>query len=129
MLRRLRRQHRLYVVTDGHKMVQAKKVAALKLDGLMEKVFITHRYGVRRAKPSTYCFERIKEREGCEWSDLMYVGVNPAKDFVGLKPLGAQTVRVLTGMHRNVRSAKRYDAHHTIPTLERLEPLLKTLER
>ncbi len=91
----------LYVVTDGNKLVQQRKVTALRLEKRFRKVYITHRYGVRHAKPSTYCFDRIRRSEGAEWKNMVYVGDDPGKDFVGLNAMGAKTVRVLTGTHRN----------------------------
>jgi putative hydrolase of the HAD superfamily len=129
LLRQLAASHRLYVVTDGHKVVQAKKVTALGLDAHVEKVYITHRYGIRHTKPSTYCFEKIKQRERCQWSEMVYVGDDPAKDFVNLKPLGVHTVRVLTGVHRAVCAPKRYEAAHTISSLKQLRTLIARLER
>jgi putative hydrolase of the HAD superfamily len=129
MLRRLNERHRLFVVTDGHKVVQARKVEALGIERLVEKVYITHRYGLVHAKPSTYCFERIKERSRCAWSDMLHCADNPAKDFVNLKRLGVHTVRVLTGAHREVRSNDEYDARYKIPSLEHFEALLETLDR
>src|SRR5690554_2945451 len=107
----------LYLVTDGHKIAQARKVEALGIEPLFRKVFITHRYGVARAKPSPYCFERILAAEGAAWPQLVYVGDNPAKDFVNLNVKGAQTVRVLTGMHKDVKAAPGYEAQHRIAHL------------
>lgn len=114
-----------YIVTDGHKVVQQKKITALKLNDFFRKIFITHRYGICHAKPSIYCFEKIKKTEACEWEDMVYVGDNPTKDFVNLNPLGVRTVRVLTGVHRNVSAKPGYDAFHTITSLEQLPKLLK----
>jgi putative hydrolase of the HAD superfamily len=127
MLPELATTHRLYVVTDGHEVVQANKIAALGVNELVEEAYITYRYGIARSKPSTYCFELIKERESCSWSEMMYVGDNPAKDFVNLNPLGVHTVRVLTGVHRDVVAAQGYDARHTIPDLAHFEDLLARL--
>ena len=107
----------LYVVTDGHKNVQANKAAALGLDGYVKKVFITHRYGVINAKPSTYCFDLIRNIEKVKWTDLVYVGDNPSKDFVNLNPLGVLTVRVLTGEYGSKVAEQGYDAAITIPTI------------
>jgi putative hydrolase of the HAD superfamily len=129
LLESLSADHRLYIVTDGHKVAQARKVEALGLAARLQKAYITHRYGVRHAKPSTYCFELIRRREGCAWTDMLYAGDNPAKDFVNLNPLGVRTVRVMTGMHRNVLAAPGYDAHHRVPDLDHFEPLLETLQR
>ncbi|MEQ8268856.1 MAG: HAD family hydrolase [Parvibaculum sp.] len=118
----------LYIVTDGHKIVQQLKVEALGIAPLFRRVFITHRHGIARAKPSTYCFERILSAERCDWSDLTYVGDNPAKDFVALNREGAHTVRVLTGMHRDVKAAPGYEAEHHIAHLGEFPELLPKLE-
>jgi putative hydrolase of the HAD superfamily len=121
-------QYPLYLVTDGHKIAQARKVEALGIEPLFRKVFITHRYGIARAKPSTYCFERILAAEGAAWPQLVYVGDNPAKDFVNLNVKGAQTVRVLTGMHKDVVAARGYEAQHRIAHLGAFQALLPRLE-
>jgi len=128
LLKSLKSAHRLYIVTDGHKLVQANKVAALGLDDRIEKAYITHRYGIQHAKPSAHCFELIKNREACRWSDMAYVGDNPAKDFVGLNPLGVHTIRVLTGSYKEVEAQHGYDARHTLPTLEHLGSLISELQ-
>jgi putative hydrolase of the HAD superfamily len=118
---------RPYLVTDGHKVVQAKKVEALGLEAHFRRIYITHRYGVRHAKPSPYCFDLIRRAERCEWSDLVYVGDNPAKDFVALNALGGMTVRVLTGEHRVVAAKAGHDGHYRIDSLRELESLLLEL--
>lgn len=109
-----------YLVTDGHKIVQQNKVAALGIAPLFKRVFITHRFGIRHAKPSTYCFEKIKKAENCEWRDMVYIGDNPAKDFVNLNKLGMKTIRVRTGVHRDVIAKPGYDANIHINTLAEL---------
>jgi putative hydrolase of the HAD superfamily len=114
----------LYLVTDGHKLVQQRKVEALGIERWFSKTYLTHRFGVRHAKPSIYCFERIRERERCGWSDMVYIGDNPAKDFVNLNQLGVQTVRVLTGAHKDVTAQAACDARHTIRDLSQLLSLL-----
>ena len=91
---------------------------------MFAKVYITHRYGVRYAKPSIHCFDLIRARERCDWADLVYVGDNPSKDFVNLTPLGVRTVRVLTGEYRHVVARPKYDATHQIENLEQLHDCL-----
>ncbi|GGI54433.1 HAD superfamily hydrolase [Oxalicibacterium solurbis] len=114
-----------YIVTDGHKIVQRNKIMALDLNHFFRKIFITHRYGLQHAKPSIYCFEKIKKMEACNWHDMFYVGDNPSKDFVNLNPLGVRTVRVLTGVHRDVNAKPGYDALHTIESLKLFPKLLE----
>jgi putative hydrolase of the HAD superfamily len=125
LLEQLSSDYSLYLVTDGHKIVQHKKVEALGISRFFQKVLITHRYGIRNAKPSTYCFELIRRREKCLWEDMVYIGDNPEKDFVNLNPLGVKTIRVNTGVYRNVKAKPGYDA---AKTLERLDLLLEEVK-
>lgn len=127
LLVRLQQAYPLYLVTDGHKIAQHRKVEALGIAPLFKRVFITHRFGIAHAKPSLYCFEQIKKAEGCDWSRILYVGDNPAKDFVNLNHVGAVTVRVHTGAHADVVAKPGYDATHHIDQLVDFEPLLARL--
>jgi putative hydrolase of the HAD superfamily len=117
-----------YLVTDGHKLVQANKVEALSITPRFKRVYITHRYGVYHAKPSPYCFDLIRRAERCEWKDLIYVGDNPAKDFVSLNALGCTTVRVMTGEYANSVAKPGYDGQYRIEGLRELVALLHTFQ-
>lgn len=127
---RLLARHRgeaLYLVTDGHKGVQARKVTALDLWHPMRRVYLTSRYGTAHAKPSLRCFELIARREQVPLSALVHVADNPAKDFVGLNPHGVTTVRVLTGQHAETPARPGAEAAHRIPDLDALPGLLAGL--
>lgn len=117
----------LYVVTDGHKGVQARKVSALDLWGRVRDVYLTNRYGRVHAKPSPRCFELIARREHVPVGALIHVADNPVKDFVGLNPLGVTTVRVLTGQHADAPALPGAEANHRIPNLDALPELLDEL--
>lgn len=56
--------------------------------------------------------------------DMVYVGDNPAKDFVSLTPLGVLTVRVLTGAHSETRARPGHDALFAVPDLDALPGVL-----
>lgn len=114
----------LYLVTDGNKIVQHNKIAALGIAHYFKQIFITHRFGIKHAKPSVYCFELIKKAERCEWQDMVYIGDNPAKDFVNLNKKGAKTIRILTGSHKDRQAEPGYDAHIRLNTLIELHHLL-----
>ena len=124
MIDRYRARGPLYLVTDGNKIVQRNKVDALELWPDFKRIFITHRFGVAAAKPSTRCFERIKAEADCAWREMVYVGDNPAKDFVNLNALGVVTVRVLTGAHSKTPALPGHDALFTIPDLDALPDVL-----
>ena len=114
----------IYLVTDGHKIVQQKKIEALGIDCMFKRTFITHRFGIRHAKPSLYCFDLIRCAEQSEWNRLVYVGDNPVKDFVSLNATGAKTVRVKTGSNASALARPGYDAIETIPDLSSLTTVL-----
>jgi len=119
----------LYIVTDGNKTAQAAKARALGLKSKVKKVFITHRYGLRHSKPSPYCFQIIQKLERVPASQILYVGDNPAKDFVGIRPHGFRTLRVLTGPYSSVTARPGHEAEFQVGSLNELTPeFLKTLE-
>lgn len=117
-----------YIVTDGHKVVQEKKVHALGLPPLFRHIYLTHRYGIRNSKPSIHCFSLIREREQCNWEDMVYVGDNPLKDFVNLTLLGVHTVRVLTGAYRDAVAESDHEARYILPDLIGFRQLLRRIE-
>lgn len=117
----------LYVVTDGNKLVQKRKFEALGLSRYIKKCLCTYAYGLRHAKPSPYCFLKICIWEKTDPSDIVYIADNPEKDFVGIKPLGFKTVRVLTGRHAGVIVDPSFDAGITVGSLNELTvDLLRT---
>ncbi len=119
----------LYVVTDGHKIVQQNKIDALGLDPWLRHAYLTHRYGIENRKPSVHVFELMIRREHCRAEDIVYVGDDPSKDFRGLKPLGVRTVRVLTGRHAAVVVPANADAEHTLPSLAGVPDLVIGMEQ
>ena len=110
----------LYLVTDGHKEVQARKVAALHVAARVRHAYLTNRYGRHRAKPAPHCFELICRREHVVPSQVIYVGDNPRKDFVGIKPLGFRTVRILRGNYAHLEADAAHEADRRIHSLDEL---------
>lgn len=110
----------VYIVTDGNKNVQYNKIKSLGLEERVEKCYITYRYGHHRSKPSPYCFELIAKKENVRFDEIVYVGDNPNKDFVGIKPLGFRTIRIRKGNFRNIVKSAEYNAEAEIETLHEL---------
>lgn len=115
----------LYIITDGNKIVQNNKIEALKVRKYIKKDFITHRYGVKHSKPSTYCFEKIAKLENVDYKDIVYIGDNPNKDFVNIKKMFFRTIRIKKGMFSNTTKNKEYEAEITISELKELKKILK----
>ncbi|WP_068470840.1 HAD family hydrolase [Candidatus Protochlamydia phocaeensis] len=116
--------HPLYIVTDGNKLVQRRKFLALGLDRLVRRCFFTYAHGLHRSKPSPYCFEKICQIERVDPSHVIYVADNPQKDFVGIKPLGFHTIRVLTGPYAQSQVELAYEAEVRIKSLDELDERL-----
>jgi putative hydrolase of the HAD superfamily len=113
-------QHPLYLVTDGNKLVQYRKIQALGIASRFRKLFITRRFGIHCEKPSTYCFERIAEIEQVPFPQIVCVGDNPRKDFVGTKALGCATVRVRSGQYQDLDYGPAHEAALVIDSLNDL---------
>lgn len=119
----------LYLVSDGHKGVQERKLQALGIGARFRHCYLTHRHGVARAKPSPWVFEQIARREGRPPSQVVYVGDDPRKDFHGIRPLGFRTIRVLTGSHAGLRVPAARDAEVRVRSLAQAPGLVRAWER
>ena len=115
-----------YIVTDGNKQVQESKIKALGLHQRVNFYYITHRYGIKSAKPSPYCFLKICQREQVPPENVLYIGDNPHKDFVGIKPLGFKTIRVMQGQYKDLVKPQEYEADYQIKSLAELDDKLLT---
>lgn len=119
--------HRLYLVTDGHKVVQARKVDALGLGSYFRHCYLTDRYGRTAQKPATRVFELMLARERAKPRELVYVADDPSKDFVGLRRMGSQSIRVLSGRHRDVPARPGFDAGATVERIEEVPAIVTNL--
>lgn len=82
---------------------------------------------MKHSKPSLYCFQLIAKKEKVEPKNIVYIGDNPTKDFVGIKPLGFRTIRVMTGQHKNKQLSSDYEAELKIHSISDLPEALKTI--
>ena len=118
-LKRLK-NYPLYIVTDGNKMVQKNKIKALNLENHVKKTILTSNYGSRNSKPSTFCFQKICDMEKTSPTNLVYIGDDPHKDFVGLKREGFKTIRLFKGRFKNERLSKEFEADYKIKSLKEI---------
>lgn len=113
-----------YIVTDGNKLVQHNKVQALGLYPRVKKCFITHRFGRLNAKPSPYCFQKISQIENRPPADIVYIGDNPRKDFVGIRPLGYRTIQIRRGPYSSMTLNESFQADARIDRLTEIFEVL-----
>ena len=118
-LKRLK-NYPLYIVTDGNKIVQKNKIKALNLENHIKKIILTSNYELRNSKPSTFCFQKICDMEKTSPTNLVYIGDDPHKDFVGLKREGFKTIRLFKGRFKNERLSKEFEADYKIKSLKEI---------
>ena len=95
MLSELRRAGaHLAVITDGASQSQHRKAGALELAGRIDLLIVTDDQGIEYRKPNPYAYRRVSETFGCDPDACVYVGDNPAKDFLAPRELGWKTIRI-----------------------------------
>jgi putative hydrolase of the HAD superfamily len=113
----------IYLITDGNKLVQRRKIESFGLRNIFKRCLITNQYGVKFQKPDSYSFELVRKMERSCWSDMIYVGDNPTKDFLFLNSQGGTTIQTL-----QYRTAENYSnlsiahsAQYLVNSLEEIE--------
>ena len=82
--------HDFGIITDGRAATQRNKIRALGLDQWNSAIAISEEMGVEKPHPKS--FLRLQHRFA--GMPLVYIGDNPAKDFVAPRRLGWTTVCV-----------------------------------
>jgi len=118
----------IYIISDGHKVVQKNKIIALGLEKMVKKYILTHLYGNKYEKPSAYCFELIRKWEETTPNKIVYIADDPNKDFIGIKKLGYRTIRIKQGRFKKLKLNKDFEADVTVKKINQINAkLLKKL--
>ena len=94
MLISLRQQgYNIGIITDGRVEGQEAKIKVLQLDKLVDKIIITDSLGgIEFRKPCPQSYFLMSEHFKTNYSDMIYVGDNPKKDFIACEKLGIKAV-------------------------------------
>lgn len=130
-LDRVRGQARLGLITEGARAVQEAKLDALGLRSCFDRVVVLGEEERMDWKPSRLPFDRWLQDSGIPPETSVYLGDNPAKDFLGARRAGWACIRVRRsdGLHRDEEPREdeaRPDAE--ISDLQSLTSILDTLE-
>jgi putative hydrolase of the HAD superfamily len=120
------------LITDGHAATQKSKVAALGIAPHFSHIVYTGALGPDRAfhKPHPAAFELMHAALGGDADRFIYIGDNPAKDFIAPRAMGWITIMVDRPSERARRIHKPDppppDAapHHTVLSLCEIPALL-----
>lgn len=105
-------KERLGLITDGYLIAQKRKVEALALVDVFSAIIYSDEFGRENWKPSQLPYLKIMEFWERESVDFIYIGDNPAKDFVTARSLGWKTIMVKrgNGVHNIIDVPEAYKA-------------------
>lgn len=98
-----RRNLHMAMVTDGNAKTQRNKLEAVGAFGDFEKAIITAEHRENWGKPSPLPLEYLKDFFGIDYSEMLYIGDNPKKDFAMKKYIPVNTARITrpNGIYKN----------------------------
>ncbi|MGN2369748.1 HAD family hydrolase [Clostridium cagae] len=122
ILNKLKGNYKLGIITDGMAKVQWNKIEALNIKSYFNKIIVTDDFGREYWKPHIFSYEEMLRSFKCLPKEVIYVGDNPHKDFIGARELGIKTVRIIreNGDHMKTKVDKRFESDYVINNLEDL---------
>lgn len=122
VLKKLRYNYKLGIITDGKASVQWNKIKSLGIENYFDKIIVTDDFGREYWKPHEYSYKKMLEYFQCEPKEAIYIGDNPTKDFIGARKVGLYTVRIVRecGDNMKLKEEKGYEADFTINDLSEL---------
>ncbi len=116
VLKALRPEWRIAVLTNGLPSVQARKVRALGLAPLVDHVVFAGEHSPQ-GKPDRAVFMEVLYRLGTDERQTVMVGDDPWCDIAGARRVGLHTIRIRRGLHRSAPVAPASEADVVVPSL------------
>jgi len=118
--------YKLGIITDGHLVTQKKKIESLNINYLFDEIIMTDELGKEYWKPSVIPFELMSKQLNVNYSEMIYIGDNPRKDFYVSTVYPITTVRInREGYYKDVEYYKDVKENYTIDTLEEIFDIIK----
>jgi putative hydrolase of the HAD superfamily len=86
----LKPNHKLYIITNGFKELQYRKLRNSDIEHFFDKVFISETVGYQ--KPHLSFFEHILEETGAKKEECLIIGDDMKTDIQGAKNIGIACV-------------------------------------
>ncbi len=117
VLEYLSASYSLFIITNGFKEVQHKKISNCKLDKYFDKVFTSEEVGCN--KPESLFFEKVLSETGSFADNSLVIGDDLVIDIAGAKVLKIDTV-----WFNPENLKKQHDANYEINSLVELKNFL-----
>jgi len=125
LLKDLGRKYRLGLITDGLPEVQRRKVRALGLNNIMDKVIYTWEYGRDKEKPHPLVFSLILDELHVKPVNAIYIGDNPIKDWAGAHGAGMKFAYIHSPGFDCARYEQAREPEFVIDSLHQLPRILQ----
>ncbi|HFK1452408.1 TPA: HAD family hydrolase [Bacillus pacificus] len=110
------------IITDGYAKAQRQKLEAIKAIDYFDEIIVTDELGREYWKPHHKPFEVMREKLNVEFSEMVYIGDNPQKDFYISCIYPIQTVRIhRNGVYKNSNYLNNIKENHSIYCLNELD--------
>lgn len=111
------------IITDGRPEGQRNKIKALGLEKYVDEIIITDELGgIQFRKPCDIAFRIMQRRFGIPFESILYVGDNPAKDFIAPRQLGMQSL-----CFKNLNGIYKKNNNTSVKEIECLEKVIECL--
>jgi len=94
LLRQLGRDYKLGIITDGLPDVQKRKIHALGLAEVMDRIIFTWEHGADKQKPHPLPFTLMLQALCVDPEEALFIGDNPEKDCRGAHGIGMKAAQV-----------------------------------
>lgn len=128
LLKSLKKRYKLTLLTDGMGAVQRNKVKALNIERFFDLLLYSDDYGIEKAKPNTFVFQKVLDFFKISNKNIIHIGDDPAKDFIGARNIGIKSVRVLQGRYKDLIAEDGFGADFTVGNILEVDKLLMKLE-
>ena len=128
MLRRLKKIYKIVLITDGDGTVQRNKVNSLNIRNLFDAIIYTSDYGKGKEKPSAFSLKKILKKFKKSPYEMIYIGDDPNKDFIGAKKIGIKTIRVFQGRCMHLKTDKKHQADYKTDKVVNIERILSKIK-
>jgi len=125
----LAQTYTLALLTDGFLPAQRLKVQALKIKKYFRHMVFTEQLGRQFWKPSPVGFQHLGQILDVPGRQMVYVGDNPAKDFIAPNSLGFTTIQIQRPerIHDTVAPNEQAQADYVLHSLSELPSHLESL--
>jgi putative hydrolase of the HAD superfamily len=130
VVRELKKKYKLGIITDGYLITQKKKIESLNITYLFDEIIMTDELGKDYWKPSVIPFELMSKRLNVNYSEMIYIGDNPRKDFYISSVYPITTVRIKReGYYKSIDYYQDIKENYEIDTLEEIFNIVSNINK